>query len=82
MTSKQLQAEGWLEVQADAEYFVMASRQVDYRWTEIGYDAPTQRLQVLKAHQHPTGFKTRETIYNGKCPDIETFKQLQILLEI
>lgn len=82
MTVEQLEAEGWLRVAVDKEYFVMASEQIDYRWVEVGYDSPTQRLQVLRARQYPTGYKTRETIYNGKCSDIETFKHLTTLLNL
>lgn len=82
MTIEQLEAEGWLKVAAVETYFVAASKQIDNRWIELGYNVPTQQLQVLKAYQHPAGFKTRETIYNGKCPDLEIFKQLIGLLEI
>ena len=76
------QFEGWHVVAADKEYFVLATDQADSKWYELGYDTPTQRLQILKAHQHPVGGKIRETIYNGTCPDIETFKHLSKLLEI
>jgi len=82
MTVDQLEAEGWLRVAVDNEYCVVASAQVNSKWVEVGYDFTTQRLQVLRAHQHPTGFKTRETIYNGKCPDIQTFKYLTTLLDL
>ena len=82
MTPEQLELEGWHKVAVDQKYFVMATDQVESRWFELGYDTTTKKLQILKAYQHPAGFKTRETIYNGKCPDIETFKQLSKLLEL
>lgn len=82
MTLEELENLGWSKVAADTQYYVAATKQVDSRWFELGYDLPTTQLQVLKAYQHPAGFKTRETIYNGKCPDIETFKYIQTLLEI
>jgi hypothetical protein len=82
MTITELEAEGWLEVATGTEYYVVASKQVDNRWIEIGYDTPTQHLQILRAYEHPAGFKTRETIYNGKCPDITTFNHLSNLLEL
>ena len=47
----------------------------------LGYAIAT-RAKILKAHQHPVGGKIRETIYNGTCPDMETFKHLSKLLEI
>jgi hypothetical protein len=82
VTLEQLESNGWTRVATDTNYYVAASKMIDYRWIEIGYDIPNIHLQVLKVHQHPAGFKTRETIYNGKCADIETFKYLQTLLEI
>ena len=82
MRIEELLAEDWLEVATGTEYYVVASKQVDSRWIEIGYDTLAQHLQVLKAYEHPAGFKTRETIYNGKCPDITTFKTLSNLLQL
>lgn len=82
MTVKELETEGWLEVATGYEYAVMATKKVDSRWHELGYDATTQQLQIMKAYEHPTGFKTRETIYNGRCPDITTFKHLINLLNV
>jgi len=82
MTIKELEAEGWFKVASGIEYFVMATKQVDSRWYELGYDTTTQKLQILRAYEHPAGFKTRETIYNGKCPDITTFNHLSNLLEL
>ena len=82
MTLEQLEAEGWLKVAAVETYFVVASKETNNRWIELGYNIPTQQLQVLRAHQHPAGFKTRETIYNGWCPDMETFRFLSKLLKI
>ncbi len=76
------QFEGWHVVAADKECFVLTTDQVDSRWFELSYCTPTQRLQILKAHQHPAGFKTRDTVYNGTCPDIETFKHLSNLLQL
>ncbi len=82
MKIEELEVEGWYRVAADTEYYVVASKQVDSRWVELGYDLPTGQLQVLKVREYPPGIKTRETVYNGKCPDIQTFKHLQTLLGI
>jgi hypothetical protein len=82
MTLTQLQDLGWIRVAADTEYYVVASKQVDSRWVELGYDLSTGQLHVLKVREYPPGIKTRETVYNGKCPDIQTFKHLQTLLGI
>ena len=73
---------GWNEVAAGEEYVVMATDQIESRWSELGYEKSSQTLQILKAYQHPLGFTTRETIYRGLCPDIKTFKQLTKLLSI
>jgi hypothetical protein len=82
MTIEQLEAEGWHRVAVGNEYYVAASTQLDSKWIELGYDILTKHLQVLKANQHPTGFKVRETIYSGKCPDMQTFKYLTTLLDL
>jgi len=82
MTIEQLEAEGWHRVAVDEEYFVAASTQVDLKWIELGYDTTTTHLHVLKVREYPPGTKIRETIYNGKCPDLQTFKYLQTLLGI
>ena len=82
MTLTQLQDLGWIEVAADTEYFVAASTKVDSKWIELGYDTTTTYLHVLKVREYPPGTKIRETIYNGKCSDLQTFKYLQTLLGI
>ena len=82
MRIEELETEGWHRVAVDEEYFVAASTQVDSKWIELGYDTTTTHLHVLKVREYPPGTKIRETIYNGKCPDLQTFKYLQTLLGI
>ena len=82
MKIEELEVEGWYRVAADEKYFVAASKQVDLQWIELGYDTTTTHLHVLKVREYPPGTKIRETIYNGKCSDLQTFKYLQTLLGI